>query len=124
MQKTEKKEQNFMTSSGRPRASSNSSGAPPGSASQRQPQQKKKTQKTDLTDEQKQEIRQAFDLFDSDKDGILDSYELKVAMRALGFEMKNDEIRTIVSKFDPVNKSCIRLSDFVELSNNIASLIL
>ena len=37
-----------------------------------------------LTEEQKQEIREAFDLFDTDGSGTIDAKELKVAMRALG----------------------------------------
>lgn len=34
----------------------------------------------ELTDEQKQEIKEAFDLFDSDKDRLIDYHELKVLM--------------------------------------------
>ena len=45
-----------------------------------------------LSDEQKQEIKEAFDLFDTDKDGQLDAHEFKVAMRALGFDIKKDEV--------------------------------
>ena len=33
----------------------------------------------ELTDEQKQEIKEAFALFDTDKDGFLDYHELKVS---------------------------------------------
>ena len=44
--------------------------------------------KFELTEEQKQEIREAFDLFDIDGSGTIDAKELKVAMRALGFEPK------------------------------------
>ena len=32
----------------------------------------------ELTSEQKEELREAFDLFDSDKDGVIDYHELKV----------------------------------------------
>ncbi|KAK7063568.1 EF-hand [Favolaschia claudopus] len=42
----------------------------------------------ELSDEQKQEIKEAFELFDTDGDGAVDYHELKVAMRALGFDMK------------------------------------
>ena len=38
----------------------------------------------ELTEEQRQEIREAFDLFDTDGSGTIDGKELKVAMRALG----------------------------------------
>lgn len=36
--------------------------------------------KVELTEEQKQEIREAFDLFDSDGSGTIDAKELKVWM--------------------------------------------
>ena len=36
-----------------------------------------------LTEEQKQEIKEAFELFDTDGSASIDSKELKVAMRAL-----------------------------------------
>merc|ERR1711975_205332 len=39
-----------------------------------------------LTDDQIQEIREAFDLFDTDGSGAIDAKELKVAMRAIGFD--------------------------------------
>ena len=48
----------------------------------------KKRQRAELSDEQKQEIKEAFDLFDTDKTGTIDYHELKVAMRALGFDVK------------------------------------
>jgi len=54
----------------------------------------------DLTAEQKQEIREAFDLFDTDGSGNIDSKELKVAMRALGFEPKKDEIKRMIAEID------------------------
>ncbi|KAF6253413.1 caltractin [Scenedesmus sp. NREL 46B-D3] len=38
-----------------------------------------------LTEEQKQEIREAFDLFDTDGSGTIDAKELKVAMRCVTF---------------------------------------
>ena len=45
----------------------------------------------ELTEEQKQEIKEAFDLFDTDKTSSIDYHELKVAMRALGFDVKKNE---------------------------------
>eukprot|EP00486_Rosalina_sp_Unknown_P004367 CAMPEP_0201564412 /NCGR_PEP_ID=MMETSP0190_2-20130828/2699_1 /ASSEMBLY_ACC=CAM_ASM_000263 /TAXON_ID=37353 /ORGANISM="Rosalina sp." /LENGTH=70 /DNA_ID=CAMNT_0047980565 /DNA_START=134 /DNA_END=343 /DNA_ORIENTATION=+ len=44
-----------------------------------------KKQRRELSEDQKIEIREAFDLFDTDKSGIIDYHELRVAMRALGF---------------------------------------
>merc|ERR1711924_574495 len=49
-----------------------------------------------LTDEQLDEIREAFSLFDADASGMIDIRELKAAMRALGFEVKNEELKKMV----------------------------
>ena len=43
-------------------------------------QRKKTGPKPELTEEQKQEIREAFDLFDADGSGTIDAKELKVSM--------------------------------------------
>ena len=56
--------------------------------------------KPELTEEQKQEIREAFDLFDTDGSGTIDAKELKVAMRALGFEPKKEELKKLISDLD------------------------
>ena len=40
-----------------------------------------------LSDEQMEEIREAFGLFDGDASGAIDVRELKAAMRALEFEV-------------------------------------
>jgi len=56
--------------------------------------------KPELTEEQKHEIREAFDLFDTDGSGTIDIKELKVAMRALGFEPKKEEIKKMVADLD------------------------
>ena len=39
----------------------------------------KRKKKKELSEEQKQEIREAFELFDTDKDGAIDYHELKVS---------------------------------------------
>lgn len=38
----------------------------------------RKKKRRELSEEQKQEIREAFDLFDTDKDKAIDYHELKV----------------------------------------------
>ena len=53
-----------------------------------------------LTDEQKLEIKEAFDLFDADGSGNIDAGEIKVAMRALGFEPKLGEVEAMVASVD------------------------
>ena len=46
-----------------------------------------------LTQEQKEEIDNAFILFDKDKSGSIDVGELKDAMKALGIYLKKEEVR-------------------------------
>lgn len=50
----------------------------------------KETFRQELTEKQKKDIKEAFDLFDGDGSGVIDIKELKVALRALGFEPKKD----------------------------------
>ena len=71
--------------------------------------------KAKLTEEQKQEIKEAFDLFDTDGLGKIDAKELKVAMRALGFEVKKEEIRRIILDMDRDGTGCIEYQDFLDL---------
>ncbi|KAF2866984.1 hypothetical protein BDV95DRAFT_528662 [Massariosphaeria phaeospora] len=50
----------------------------------------------ELTEEQREEITEAFNLFDLDKDTFIDYHELKVAMKALGFDLPKQEILAIL----------------------------
>lgn len=45
-----------------------------------------------LSEEQREEINEAFNLFDLDKDKRIDYHELKVAMKALGFDVPKSDI--------------------------------
>ena len=74
-----------------------------------------KNKKFELTEEQKQEIREAFDLFDTDGSGTIDAKELKVAMRALGFEPKKEEIKKMISDIDKDGSGTIDFSEFLEM---------
>jgi len=78
-----------------------------------QPQAKK--YRTEITEEQAQEIKEAFDLFDSESTGVIDAKELKVAMRALGFEPKKEEIRKILSEVDKQGEGNISYEDFLSI---------
>ncbi|KAL7065756.1 putative centrin protein [Cryptosporidium serpentis] len=71
------------------------------------------TRRTELSEQQRSEIREAFELFDSDSTGYIDVKEVKVAMRALGFEPKKEELRKILSNID-IN-GMVSYSDFHDL---------
>ncbi|KAJ3361607.1 Centrin-1 [Kappamyces sp. JEL0680] len=69
----------------------------------------------ELTADQKQEIREAFDLFDSDGSGTIEVKELKVAMRALGFEPKKEEMKKMMQDVDKNGTGKIDFNEFLEL---------
>jgi Ca2+-binding EF-hand superfamily protein len=59
--------------------------------------QKRSYFRQELSEQQKQEVKEAFDLFDTDGSGVIEAKELKVALRALGFEPQKDEIKKLIS---------------------------
>ncbi|KAJ6562985.1 Ca2+-binding EF-hand protein [Mycena sp. CBHHK59/15] len=69
----------------------------------------------ELTDEHKQEIKEAFELFDTDKDGAVDYHELKVAMRALGFDVKKAEVLKILRDHDKSGNNLMDFEDFAKI---------
>ncbi|XP_008323352.1 centrin-3 [Cynoglossus semilaevis] len=71
--------------------------------------------KKELTEDQKDEIKEAFELFDTDKDKEIDYHELKVAMRALGFEVKKVDVLKILKDYDREGKGKITFEDFNEV---------
>eukprot|EP00933_Yihiella_yeosuensis_P060339 TRINITY_DN6284_c1_g1_i1.p2 TRINITY_DN6284_c1_g1~~TRINITY_DN6284_c1_g1_i1.p2 ORF type:complete len:167 (+),score=55.24 TRINITY_DN6284_c1_g1_i1:62-562(+) len=75
--------------------------------------------RTELKDEQKAEIKEAFDLFDTDGTGTIEAKELKVALRALGFEPKKEELKKLVSDLDKSSSSSgqgmLDFNEFLEI---------
>ncbi|XP_008421400.1 centrin-3 [Poecilia reticulata] len=76
---------------------------------------RKRKWRRELTEEQKHEIKEAFDLFDTDKDKEIDYHELKVAMRALGFEVKKVDVLKILKDYDREGSGKITFEDFNEV---------
>merc|ERR1712118_568021 len=68
-----------------------------------------------LTEEQLDEIREAFSLFDSDASGMIDIRELKAAMHALGFEVKNEELKKMVADIDNDGNGTIEFTEFLQM---------
>ncbi|CAG5114729.1 unnamed protein product [Candidula unifasciata] len=79
----------------------------------------KKKKKRELTEEQKQEIKEAFDLFDTDKDREIDYHELKVAMRALGFDVKKADVLKTLRDYDREGTGKISFDDFNEVMTDM-----
>uniref|UniRef100_A0A8C5SUE6 Calglandulin n=1 Tax=Laticauda laticaudata TaxID=8630 RepID=A0A8C5SUE6_LATLA len=86
----------------------------------------KRKKRRELTEEQKQEIKDAFELFDTDKDNAIDYHELKVAMRALGFDVKKADVLKILKDYDREGSGKISFDDFNEVGRcwNLSKLLI
>ncbi|XP_075214155.1 uncharacterized protein LOC142320334 isoform X2 [Lycorma delicatula] len=71
--------------------------------------------KYELSEEQKNDIKEAFSLFDKDGTGKLETKELKVAMRALGFEPKKEEIKKMLGEIDREETGMLSYEEFLTL---------
>ena len=70
----------------------------------------------ELSEDQRQELREAFELFDADKTGTIDIHELKVLMRALGFDVKKNDVLKLVHEADNTNNGNVNFDLFIEIS--------
>merc|ERR1711865_1052565 len=66
-----------------------------------------------LSDEQVEEVREVFGLFDADNSGAIDCRELKGAMRALGFEVKAEELKKMVEDIDSDGNGTVEFKEFM-----------
>ncbi|XP_065159911.1 uncharacterized protein [Atheta coriaria] len=71
--------------------------------------------KFELTKEQENDIKEAFDLFDTEGSGKIDAKELKVAMRALGFEPKKEDIKKMVAEIEVDDAGKMSFEQFLKL---------
>lgn len=78
-------------------------------------EKKAKTEDISLTEQQKRDVKDAFNLFDTEGEGKLRTKDLKVAMRALGFEPKREEIRKILVDVKKENNEHLTYDDFVNI---------
>jgi centrin-1 len=84
-------------------------------------QNTKKVDRPGLSQDEVDEIRQAFDLFDTNGTGKIDPKELKAAMQSLGFDSKNPTIFQLIAELDTAEaakKGGIDFETFVEAINN------
>ncbi len=80
-----------------------------------------KVEKSGLSNDEVDEIRQAFDLFDTNGTGKIDPKELKATMQSLGFDTKNPTIYTLIADLDTpeaAKNGGVNFDDFVGSINN------
>jgi Ca2+-binding EF-hand superfamily protein len=72
-----------------------------------------------LDEEAMEEIKEAFNLFDTEGKGNIDVRELKAAFRALGFQVKKAEIRQMFIDMDKdLSSATVTYDEFVEILRN------
>uniref|UniRef100_A0A1I8G549 Centrin 3 n=3 Tax=Macrostomum lignano TaxID=282301 RepID=A0A1I8G549_9PLAT len=77
---------------------------------------KRRKKRRELSSEQKAEIKDAFELFDSDNDNAITYHEFKVALRALGFDLKKSEVAKLVQDYNVKDDSGkLSQADFTEI---------
>jgi len=69
----------------------------------------------ELTSDQMDELRQAFDMFDEVGEGSIPNSQIKIMLRALGYEPKRDEIKKILLEVDPEKEGSISFDEFVHI---------
>lgn len=76
----------------------------------------KRTQKiVEISEEFRQEIKDAFNMFDVEETGSIELKQLKCAMRALGFEPKKEEIKKLGAELDKERTGFVAFDDFAAL---------
>ena len=75
----------------------------------------KKFERPGLNEDEIEEIKEAFDLFDTDGSGTIDPKELRAAMQSLGFEAKNQTIFQMISDLDKNKSGSIDFEEFLDM---------
>merc|ERR1719195_173126 len=69
----------------------------------------------DLTEEQKQELKEAFDVFDADGSGAIDDKELKVLMRKQGLDLNREELVAMILEVDEDGSGEMEFDEFAKM---------
>eukprot|EP00927_Polykrikos_kofoidii_P036825 TRINITY_DN31061_c0_g1_i1.p1 TRINITY_DN31061_c0_g1~~TRINITY_DN31061_c0_g1_i1.p1 ORF type:complete len:172 (+),score=48.90 TRINITY_DN31061_c0_g1_i1:184-699(+) len=77
--------------------------------------QARRYERPGLKQDEIEEIKEAFDLFDTDQSGEIDVKELKAAMQSLGYESKNDTIFTMLNELDKDGNASLDFEEFLDL---------
>jgi centrin-1 len=68
-----------------------------------------------LTEEQVEECREAFEMFDIDRSGCIDVRELKAAIKALGMDVSAEERKKMVGDVDKDGNGTIEFPEFLAM---------
>merc|ERR1711990_457893 len=74
--------------------------------------------KMPLSDKDKADIKEAFDLFDGDGGGTIDATELGIAIQALGFTPTQEEIDKMLADIDGDANGTVDFEEFMTLMSD------
>jgi Ca2+-binding EF-hand superfamily protein len=74
-----------------------------------------KIKNLDIPEDMIAEYREAFDLFDLDKNGLISPYEIQKIMKDLGNKLSMSEVEEIFRKFDANGDGLISFEEFVTM---------
>merc|ERR1712170_148137 len=75
----------------------------------------KKYERPGLTSDEVEEIKEAFDLFDSDQSGAISVSELTSAMKSLGFDVKHAVVFQMIAELDADGSGEIEFEEFLDM---------
>ena len=75
----------------------------------------KNYEKNGLTEDEVLEIKEAFNLFDTDHSGTIDTDELKQALSNLGIDAKNQTLQNMMNDIDKNQSGTIDFDEFIEM---------
>ncbi len=73
-----------------------------------------------LNEDQLNIVKESFDLFESDKSGEIDLYELKLIFKAFNFKITKEKFQNLTVKYRCVNNA-IKYDEFIELMTELFS---
>ncbi|KAK0408368.1 hypothetical protein QR680_003911 [Steinernema hermaphroditum] len=71
------------------------------------------------SDEELQEYKQVFDMFDTDRSGAIGLGELEIAMQNLGLDPKPEDLERIINEVDQIGNHEIDFDEFCEVMNKL-----
>ena len=75
----------------------------------------KKYEKNGLTEDDVMDIKEAFDLFDTNHSGTIETNELKKALEYLGIDAKNQTLQNMMNDIDRIESGTIDFDKFIEM---------
>jgi Ca2+-binding EF-hand superfamily protein len=76
-----------------------------------------------LRDDQRREIKEAFDVFDAEGNGLIHVKDLRVALRALGLEPRKEELKKLTEDIERKNHASGRPVGSVDFNDFLSVLL-